>query len=147
MWFADNGTPEAIGRIGTEEPQPPAGGATPRTISFDARKSKKGKGAGKDPVLAIRKGGRARFSGDLSAPQDVAGCESNQTVELQRKKPKQASFTTFDQLQTDAAGSFSTKVRIKKTFDYRAVVGETQACDDAASETEKVKAKRKKDKK
>jgi hypothetical protein len=134
--------------IGAFEVQPPpvlpvAGGPTPRAVSFDASKAKGGKKAGKDPLLAVRKGRKARFSGDVSAPQDVAGCESNQTVELQRKKPKQASFTAFDQLQTDAAGNFSTKEKIKKTFEYRAILVETAACDDAASGTEKVKAKKK----
>jgi 6-phosphogluconolactonase (cycloisomerase 2 family) len=123
-------------------PAPPAVGApAPRTITFDASKSKAKKSA-RDPLLAVRKGRKVRFSGDVSAPQDVAGCESNQTVELQRKKPKQAGFTTFDQLQTDATGNFSTKEKIKKTFEYRAVLVETAACDDAASPTEKVKAKK-----
>ena len=66
-----------------------------RTISFDATKAKKGKKAGKVPLLRVKKGKRARFSGKVSAPQNVAGCESNQTVELQRKKPKATTFTTF----------------------------------------------------
>jgi hypothetical protein len=124
---------------------PPAVGApTPRSISFDASKAKKGKKGGKVPLLAIKKGKKARFSGDVSAPLDVPGCESNQTVELQRKKPKAATFTTFQQLQTDAAGNYSKKKKIKKTFEYRAVLGETATCDDAASRTEKVKAKKKK---
>jgi 6-phosphogluconolactonase (cycloisomerase 2 family) len=124
-----------------EEPPAPVG-PTLRTISLDASKAKKGKQAGKEPLLAIKKGKKARFSGDVSAPQNVAGCEANQTVELQRKKPKKTSFSTFKQLQTDAAGAFSTKQKIKKTFEYRAVVVETAACDDAASQTEKVKAKK-----
>jgi Tol biopolymer transport system component len=115
-----------------------------RTISFDATKAKKKKQAGKEPRLAVRKGKKAQFSGDVSAPQNVAACEANQPVELQRKKPTQTTFTTFEQLQTDAAGNFSTKEKIKKTFEWRAVVGETQACEDATSNSEKVKAKKKK---
>jgi hypothetical protein len=117
-----------------------------RTISFDATKVKKKKAAGKEPLLAVKKGKKAQFSGDVSAPQNVGGCEANQTVELQRKKPSQATFTTFDQLQTDAAGNFSTKKKIKKTFEWRAVLGETQACENAESGSEKVKAKKKKKK-
>jgi hypothetical protein len=144
--YATGFTDDAVVSFAREGPPAPpaAAGPTPRSISFDASKAKKGKEAGKGPVLGVRKGGKARFSGDVSAPQDVGGCESNQTVELQRKKPKQAAFTTFEQLQTDAAGNFSTKEKIKKTFDYRAILVETAVCDDAASGTEKVKAKRKK---
>jgi 6-phosphogluconolactonase (cycloisomerase 2 family) len=134
--FAREGPP-AVG-------EGPSAVPTPRTVSFDATKAKNGKKAGKALLLAVRKGGRVRFSGDVSAPQDVAGCESNQTVELQRKKPKQATFTTFDQLQTDAPGNFSTKKKIKKTFQYRAILGQTAACGDATSNSEKVKAKKKK---
>ncbi len=123
------------------QPQPALQSA--RTVSFDASKAK-AKQAGTSPRLAVKKGKKARFSGDVSAPQNVAGCESNQTVEIQRKKPKQTTFTTLEQVQTDAAGSFSTAKKIKKTFEYRAVVGETAACDDATSSSEKVKAKKKK---
>jgi hypothetical protein len=142
--YAASEADDAVATFSREGPPAPpgVGGPTPRTISFDATKAKKGKKGGKAPLLAIKKGRKARFSGDVSAPQDVAGCESNQTVEVQRKKPKGASFTTFERLQTDAAGNFSTKEKIKKTFVYRAILVETAACDDAASGTEKVKAKK-----
>lgn len=103
-----------------------------RTLTLDASKSK------------VKKGKKVFFSGQIGAPEDEAGCESNQTVDLQRKKPKQTTFTTFDQVQTDAAGNFSDKEKIKKTFQYQAVVGETAECDDGLSATEKVKAKKKK---
>jgi hypothetical protein len=111
-----------------------------------SRETRPAKTAGKEPMLAVRKGKKARFSGDVSAPEDVAGCESNQTVLLQRKKPKQTSFTTFTQIQADTAGNFSTKKKIKRTYEYRAILAETEACDDAASASEKVKAKKKKKK-
>jgi hypothetical protein len=78
----------------------------------------------------------------VSAPQDVAGCESNQTVQLQRKKPKKGSFAILAQVQTNAAGSFSTKRRIKKSYVYRAFIAETLACDAATSASKKVKLKR-----
>jgi len=119
---------------------------TARSVSFDATKAK-AKAGGEVPRLAVKKGRKARLSGDVNAPQDVAGCESSQTVQLQRKKPKQTTFTTFQQVQTDAAGSFSTEKKIKKTLEYRAILGETAACDDATSNSEKVKAKKKKKKK
>jgi hypothetical protein len=93
--------------------------------------------------LTVKKGRKARFSGDVSAPQNLTGCESNQAVDLQRKKLKGAPFTTFEQVQTDAAGNFSIKQTIKKTYEYRAIVGETAACDDATSSSEKVRAKKK----
>jgi Beta-propeller repeat len=125
---------------------PPSPEASPskvtRTISFDAAKAK-GSKAGKDPVLAVRKGAKARLSGDVSAPQDATGCEAGQAVELQRKSPKGASFTTFESLQTNASGGFSTSVKVRKTFEYRAVLAETAACEDATSTSEKVKAKKK----
>ena len=95
-------------------------------------------------LLAIGKGKKARFSGDVSAPKDVAGCESGQTVQLQRKKPKKkTSFKTFKQLRTDGAGRFSTKQKIKRTYVYRAILAETVVCDAAASAKGKVKAKNK----
>jgi hypothetical protein len=115
-----------------------------RTVTLKATKPRaKAKAKSARTLLAIRKGKKARFSGDVSAPQDVAGCESAQTVQLQRKKPKQkTSFTTFKQIQTDSAGRFSTKQRIKKTYVYRAILAENLVCDAAASPKGKVKAKR-----
>jgi hypothetical protein len=115
-----------------------------RTVSFDATKAKKKKAAGKEPLLRVLKGKKARFSGQVSAPEDTTGCQANQTVELQRKKPSQATFTTVETLQTDAAGSFTTKERVKKTFQWRAFLTENPDCDDATSNSEKVKAKKKK---
>jgi WD40 repeat protein len=117
--------------------------STPRTISLKARKSKRKKG-GKTPRLVIKRGRKARFSGDVTAPLDVAGCESNQTVDMQRRKRKRTAFTTFRNVETDAAGSFSFKKRIRRTFRYRAVLGQTATCAEAVSATVKVKKKRKK---
>jgi len=114
-----------------------------RTITFDATKVK-AKKAGKVPSLTVTKGQKVRFAGDVSASQNLTGCESNQTVEVQRKKPKRRTFTTFARVRTGTGGKFSIKKKIKKTFAYRAVVGETAACDDATSKGEKVRAKKKK---
>jgi Tol biopolymer transport system component len=115
-----------------------------RTITFDATKGKKTKKAGKDPLLAVKKGKKATFSGDVSAPGATNVCEANQTVELQRKKSGQADFTTFAQLQTDGAGNFSVKQKIKKTFEWRGVLTQSAQCVAANSNSERVKAKKKK---
>ncbi len=86
------------------------------------------------------------LSGQVVAPHNEAGCEASQIVELQRRKRSQsdAEFKAFDQLQTDAAGSFADKVKVKKSFLYRAQVAETEVCEDGISNTEKVKAKKRK---
>jgi hypothetical protein len=117
----------------------------PRTISFDATKAKPKAGA--RPRLGVRKGKKVLLSGDVGAPQNVAGCESAQTVELQRKKKGEAGFTTFTQVQTDAGGAFSLRQKVKKTYEYRALLSESAACAGATSASEKVKAKRKRKKK
>jgi hypothetical protein len=106
-----------------------------RTLTLDANKNK------------VKKGKRVIFSGDVNASGNAGACEANQTIELQRKKPTQTTFTIFQQLQTDSAGGFSLKTKVKKTREYRAVLGENQECEDATSNTEKVKVKKKKKKK
>jgi hypothetical protein len=64
-------------------------------------------------------------------------------VQLQRKRPSKTTFTTVEQLQTDAGGNFSAKKKVKKTFQYRAQVVETAACAPGLSNTEKVKVNKK----
>jgi hypothetical protein len=109
---------------------PPPGKAT-RILTLDANKNK------------VKKGKNVTLSGQIAqVRQDGVSCAANQTVELQRKKPSQATFTTVEQLQTDAAGSFSAKEKVKKTFEYRVQVPETATCDDGFSNTEKVKVKK-----
>jgi hypothetical protein len=83
-----------------------------------------------------------RFAGQIDSPGNEVACEAAQAVELQRKKPSGAAFKTFEQILSDAQGTFSTKEKVKKTYQYRAVVGETDTCDDAASGTDKVKVKK-----
>jgi hypothetical protein len=89
----------------------------------------------------------AREDPDQNVPaylsDELGPCESAQTVELQRKRPSQTTFTTVEQLQTDASGNFSTKRKVKKTFQYRAQVAETDACLGQTSNTEKVTVKKK----
>jgi hypothetical protein len=69
-------------------------------------------------------------------------CQSGQAVQLQRKEPSQSTFTTVAQLPTDAAGAFSIKRKVKRTFEYRAQVPETATCAGADSNVEKVKVKK-----
>jgi hypothetical protein len=83
------------------------------------------------------------LAGRISPAARQGPCETGQTVEVQRKRPKQASFTTFAQVQTDSQGSFSLKKKVKKTFEFRAQVVETAACTAALSNSEKVKVKKK----
>jgi hypothetical protein len=119
----------------TQDPELPLGeecGKGNRTLTLDANKNK------------VKKGKKVLLSGQLDAPGSEASCESSLAVELQRKKPTQTAFTTLEQLGTDAAGNFSTKEKVKKTFEFRAQVAETATCGAQVSNTEKVKVKKKK---
>jgi hypothetical protein len=53
------------------------------------------------------------------------------------------SLCPIEQRQTDAAGNFLAKKRVKKTFEYRAEVAETATCGAGLSNTEKVKVRKK----
>jgi hypothetical protein len=118
----------------TQDPNPFGGSCPPkgRTLTLEISKPK------------VNKGKKVRFYGRLDSPDNEQACESNQTIELQRKKAYQDDFVGFEQVQTDAAGSYSTKEKVKKTYDYRAQVGEGGGCDDQVSDTEKVKVKKRK---
>jgi hypothetical protein len=124
---------ETQDRCPTEPSQ--TGGPCSRAITFDASKSK------------VRKGKKVLFSGQLHAPGNEAGCESNQTVQVERRRPGETAFAALEQLQSDSGGAFSTKERVKKTYEYRAEVTESAGCRSAVSETQKVKAKKRKKKK
>jgi hypothetical protein len=121
--------------LGDSTPDPNLfGGNCPargRTATLDASKNK------------VKKGKKVRLSGRVSETARQGECQSAQTVELQRKRPKQTSFTTFAQVQTDAQGSFLLKKKVKKTVEFRAQVVETAACAAALSNSEKVKVKNK----
>jgi hypothetical protein len=113
------------------------GGSCPkidRTLTLDANKGK------------VEKGRKVRLSGQIDAPLTEAACEPGQTVELQRKTKNapDTAFSTFASVQTDATGNFSDKVKVKKTRVYRAVVQESEACDDETSNTQKVRVQKKK---
>jgi hypothetical protein len=114
-----------------------------RTITLDATKAKKGKQAAKQARLRVQKGKKVKFSGQVSSPEDPSACQANQELGLYRKKPKATKYKLFDLVFTDAAGSFSTTVKIRKTFEWLVVLPDAPRCDHAASNSEKVKAKKK----
>jgi hypothetical protein len=119
----------------TQDPELPLGdacGKGNRTLAFDANKNK------------VKRGKQVTLTGQVNQVVRQGPCESIQLVELQRKRPSQAAFATVEQLQTDVDGSFSTRKRVKKTFEYRAQVSETATCAGQTSNTEKVKVKKKK---
>jgi dipeptidyl aminopeptidase/acylaminoacyl peptidase len=110
--------------------QPPP--AKDRNLTFDANKNK------------VKKGKKVTLSGQVNAAGNDPACEAGQTVELQRKRPKQTTFTTFAQVQSNGQGDFSLKKKLKKTTEFRAQVPASANCEDALSGTEKVKVKKKK---
>jgi len=101
-----------------------------RTLTLDASKSK------------VKKGKKVRLSGQIVEARQDGACAANQTVELQRKRPKRTEFATFEQIQSDAEGRFSIKQKVRKTFQYRAQVAESATCGAQVSDTEKVKAQK-----
>jgi hypothetical protein len=110
---------------------PPEPAKAARTLTLDASKNK------------VKERKKVTLFGGLRLVTRQQGvCEAGQTVQLQRKRPSQATFTTFAQAQTDATGVFSAKVKVTKTFEYRALVPETATCAGQTSNTEKVKAKK-----
>jgi hypothetical protein len=116
------------------QPQPEPVAKADRTLTLDANKGK------------VEKGRKVRLTGQIDAPLNEAGCEPNQTVELQRKAKKapDTAFATFKTVQTDQTGNFADKVKVKKTRIYRAVVQESGVCDDELSNTQKVRVQKKK---
>jgi hypothetical protein len=135
MVFAVFVEPDCDGDGLGDETQDPTllGGDCPirgRTLTLDASKNK------------AKKGKRVTLFGQLNELVRAGECEAVQTVDLQRKRPSQSSYTTFAQLQTDAQGTFSTTVKVRKTFQYQAQVPAAGGCGGQVSNTEKVKVKK-----
>jgi hypothetical protein len=103
-----------------------------RNVTLDANKNK------------VKEGRRVRLSGRVTELARAGECQATQTVQLERKKPRQTTFKTIEQLQTDGAGNFSAKKKVKKTFEYRAEVAAGGGCAGQVSNIEKVKVKKKK---
>jgi hypothetical protein len=112
-----------------QQPTPKADG----TLTIDANKGK------------VEKGRKVLLSGQLDVPSNES-CEQNRQVQVQRrlKSEDDSKFATFQMVQTDPTGNYSLKVKVKKTYFYRAVVTETDACDDETSNSQKVRVQKKK---
>jgi hypothetical protein len=104
--------------------------ACPRTLTLDASKNK------------VKKGKKVTLSGQVVETRQGGACAASQPVELYRKRPSQTSFLLVERLQTDPVGNFSAKPKVKKTFEYRAVVPETATCAAQTSNTERIKVKK-----
>jgi len=111
-------------------PDPPKADGT---LTIDANKGK------------VVKGRKVTLAGRLDVPSNEA-CEPGRQTQIQRrlKSEDDSKFATFATAQTDATGSYSLKVKVRKTFFYRAVVADTGACEDETSSSQKVRAQKKK---
>jgi len=111
------------------QPVPKADG----TLTIDANKGK------------VEKGRKVTLTGQLDVASNES-CEPGRQIEIQRRlKPEDDSkFAPFTTVQTDATGNYSTKIKVKKTYFYRAVVSENDACDDETSNSQKVRVQKKK---
>jgi hypothetical protein len=110
-------------------PPPKADG----TLTIDANKGK------------VEKGRKVTLTGQLDVAANE-GCEPGRTVQIQRrlKSEDDSKFETFKTVQTDAAGNYTLRQKVRKTFFYRAVVDETEFCDDETSNSQKVRVQKKK---
>ncbi|HVM34850.1 MAG TPA: hypothetical protein VM784_05855 [Actinomycetota bacterium] len=79
----------------------------------------------------VKSGGRATFSGRLTSAENE--CVSGQFVRIQRRAVGEEAFTEFDSTTTDDAGSYLVTRPVDFNADYRAVVGEGDACAEAMS--------------
>jgi hypothetical protein len=102
--------------------------------------------AGRQVTIAANRtkvpaGKRFKLTGTVDAFANEAACQSNQPVTIERRR-KGGTFAPFRDVQSDASGRFSLKVKMKGTSSYRAHVGETTTC--LADDSSGVKVKRKK---
>jgi hypothetical protein len=116
---------------GDESQDPSTAPCHPRSITLDANKNK------------VKRGKKVRLSGQIAENRQTGACLATQAVELQRSKVGKGAFKTIESLQTDAAGAFAAKEKVKKTFEYQAVLTETPTCGGQVSGTVKVKVKKK----
>jgi hypothetical protein len=115
------------------EPQPTPQPKADGTLTIDANKGK------------VEKGRKVLLSGQLDVASNES-CEQNRQIQIQRrlKSEDDSKFASFQAVQTDATGNYSLKVKVKKTYFYRAVVSETDVCDDETSNSQKVRVQKKK---
>jgi hypothetical protein len=115
------------------EPEPGPGPKADGTLTIDANKGK------------VEKGRKVTLTGQLDVASNES-CEPGRQIQIQRrlKSEDDSKFETFKTVQTDATGNYSLRVKVKKTYFYRAVVGETEDCDDEVSNSQKVRVQKKK---
>ena len=99
--------------------------------------------AGRNVSLAasrsrVRARRSVRVTGVVEAFSNPDACVANQGVALQRRRPSAARYRTFARRRTTTDGSFSTRIRPRRTFVYRARVEQTQSCHGAVSESARV---------
>jgi hypothetical protein len=111
------------------QPAPKADG----TLTIDANKGK------------VEKGRKVTLTGQLDVPSNES-CEPGRQIQIQRrlKSEDDSKFATFQAVQTDATGNYSLKIKVKKTYFYRAVLAENDVCDDETSNSQKVRVQKKK---
>jgi lysophospholipase L1-like esterase len=114
-------------------PESPGVAKDDGTLTIDANKGK------------VEEGRKVTLTGQLDVASNE-GCEPGRAVQIQRRLKSQddSKFETFKTVTTDAAGNYTTKEKVKKTYFYRAVVSETEACDDETSNSQKVRVQKKK---
>jgi len=115
--------------IGSNCPPPPA--KADGTLTIDANKGK------------VEKGRKVTLTGQLDVASNES-CEPGRQIQIQRrlKSEDDSKFATFETATTEAAGNFTLKVKVKKTYFYRAVIAETDACDDETSNSQKVRVQK-----
>lgn len=117
-------------------PAPPGGGGPTavvlagRNISLVASKNR----------VRARRGarGQVRLSGVVDAYSNRSACVPRQRVALQRRRLRQARYRTFARRTTSSAGTFSLRIRPRRTYVYRARVEQTASCHGAVSESERI---------
>ena len=92
----------------------------------------------------VRAGRNVKLRGILEAFANMGQCQSGQRVFLQRRRPGNLRYTTFSRAIANGSGEFELTVKVRRTYFYRAWIGETGACLGAISHREKVTAKAKK---
>jgi hypothetical protein len=133
--FSSAGTSDMVFAVFVEPapPEPQAPVKADGTLTIDANKGK------------VEKGRKVTLTGQLDVASNES-CEPNRQIQIQRrlKSEDDSKFATFETVSTTAAGNYTLKVKVKKTYFYRAVVSETDACDDETSNSQKVRVQKKK---
>jgi FG-GAP repeat len=111
-----------------------------RSVSLAASKSRVRAGR----RARARRARRVRLSGVVEAFSNEAQCVPGQRVQLQRRRPRRARYRTFARRTTNRRGAFSARLRPRRTFVYRARVGQTANCHGAVSESERITVARRK---